>query len=66
MREYFCDCCGRRLDRSEVRVIWNDGLDEMYYYCKYCGGECTDYEELEKDCGEEWGEDVEEDFDEED
>ena len=44
MGEYFCDCCGRRLDRSEVGRFWDDSLNEIYLYCKYCGGECTDYD----------------------
>ncbi|HBH95297.1 MAG TPA: hypothetical protein DDX91_06055 [Ruminococcaceae bacterium] len=43
MGEYFCSCCGRRLDRSEVRRFRNDELDEIYFYCRYCGGECTDF-----------------------
>lgn len=44
MGEYFCDCCGRRLDRSEVGKFWDESLNEIYLYCKYCGGECTDYD----------------------
>lgn len=44
MGEYFCDCCGRRLDRSEVGRFWDESLNEIYLYCKYCGGECTDYD----------------------
>lgn len=45
MEKYFCDCCGRVLDDSEVNVFWDDSLDEIYVSCKYCGSDCFDYDE---------------------
>ena len=57
MGEYYCDCCGRRLDSCEVNTVWDDKLDELYVSCKYCGSECFEFEEEDFD-----GED--EDFDE--
>lgn len=64
MGKFFCDCCGRKLDRSEIRRVWDDNLNEIYLYCKYCGGECTDYD-LDEICGNDGEEDYNEEGDDE-
>ncbi len=62
MREYYCGCCGMRLDSSEVNTVWDDNLNEVYVCCRNCGSECfgcEDEEELDEE--DDFGED---DFDE--
>ena len=56
MGEYYCDCCNKILDSSEVNGIWDDNLNEGFICCKYCGAECSYYDEEEDDF------DSEEDF----
>lgn len=64
MEKYFCDCCNRILNDSEVCGIRNDVLNESYICCKYCGSECSHYDEDEFD-DDEFDEDFDEgDFDE--
>lgn len=61
MREYYCDCCNRILNGSEVNGIWDDGLNEGFICCKYCGAECSYYDE-EADFEEEEDLDENEEF----
>ncbi len=49
MEKYRCDCCGRVLEKSEVHITRDDDLGEIYMNCKYCGGECREYDEEEED-----------------
>ena len=66
MEKYFCDCCNRILNDSEVCGIRNDVLNESYICCKYCGSECSHYDEDEFDDDEFDEDDFDEDgFDEE-
>lgn len=63
MEKYYCDCCGRSLEDSEVNFLWDDSLDEIYVSCKYCGSDCFDCdrdEEEEAEAKEDTEEEAEE------
>lgn len=52
MGEYFCDCCNRILDDSEIHGIWDEDLNERFIGCSFCGAECSCYDQ-EEDLDEE-------------
>ena len=60
MTQYFCDCCNRMREDNETNAIRDDGLNEVFITCKYCGSECSHYDEEER------YQDEDEEYDEED
>ncbi|MDE6725707.1 MAG: hypothetical protein K2J79_08895 [Ruminiclostridium sp.] len=57
MSQYYCDCCNEIREDDEINAICDEGLNEVFVCCKYCGSECFYYKEDEE---EEYDEDEDE------